>query len=248
MAPNSTPAGKRAAAFPATRWSLVLAAAQEGHAHGASALSELCRLYWYPVFAFLRRGGRAAHEAQDLTQAFFLHLIEQRSLGRADQLKGPFRGFLIGCLKYFEANERERLQALKRGGHVRFVSFDVDEAEHRYQNDTWKDSAKPPELSFDRQWANIVTQNALERIRQDFASDLPTYERLKGFLIAGSEPGSYEMAAKDLGVSLSLLKSAIHRLRREYREAVRREIASTVSAPHEIDDEVRYLIHVLACD
>jgi DNA-directed RNA polymerase specialized sigma24 family protein len=236
------------ARFPATRWSIVLAAAQEGAPAGASALSELCRLYWYPVFAYLRRSGHPIHTAQDLTQAFFLHLLERRAFGRADQLKGSFRGFLIGCLKFYESNERERQQALKRGGGVRLVSFDLEEAEGRYLVDNRRSSVDSAEFAFDRHWAHVVTHRALDTIKADFADDLTTYERLKGFLVAGSDAGSYESAAQDLGVSLALLKSAIHRLRRAYRDAVRREIAVTVSAPHEVDEEVRHLINVLAAD
>jgi RNA polymerase sigma-70 factor (ECF subfamily) len=212
------------------------------------ALSELFRSYWYPVFVHLRRSGRPANAAQDLTQGFFLHLLEGGALRRADPLKGSFRGFLIGCLRHFEANELERQQALKRGGNVRFVSFDLESAEHQYVNEIRRSPAQSADLAFDRSWAHTVTTNALERIRQDFSNDLRTFERLKVFLIPGSDTGSYEMAAKDLGISLAQLKSAIHRLRRAYRESVRREVASTVSAPHEVDDEVRYLVEVLSSE
>jgi len=243
---RTSPNGPARADFPETRWSVVIAAGQVGEPIGKNALAELCCLYWYPIFAHLRRGGRSATEAQDLTQAFFLHILERGALRRADQLKGSFRGFLIGCLKHFESNERERAQALKRGGNVTFVPFDLEAAEHQYHRDGRVGAATSPELAFDRRWARVVTDNALERIRQQFAGDLSTYERLKGFLIPGNETGSYQEVAKNFGVPISLLKSAIHRLRRDYRDAVRREIATTVSAPHEVDDEMRHLVNVLS--
>jgi DNA-directed RNA polymerase specialized sigma24 family protein len=245
---NRNQSGSRRAAFPVTRWSIVIEAARDGQPNGSNALGELCRLYWYPVYAFLRRreSTLTRAEAEDLTQAFFLHLMENGALGRADRFRGSFRGFLIGCLKHFEANEQKRERALKRGGKFRLVSFDVEEANDRYLADSRRDPEEAAERVLDRQWARVVTENALARIRDGFGADQVTYERLKVFLIPGSEPGTYESAAKDLGVSLTLLKSVIHRLRREYRDAVRAEVASTVSAPHEIDAEIRHLVSILA--
>ncbi len=209
-------------------------------------MAELCQLYRSPVLAYLRSRGHPTEVAQDLTQGFFLHMLERDRFGRAEQLKGTFRGFLIGCLKHFEANERERRQALKRGGDLRFLSFDGESAEHRGLADGC--AAVPADVRFDRQWALIVSQKALDRVRDRFGDDVSRYERLKGFLFAGEDPGSYESAARDLGLPVSLVRSAIHRLRRHYGDAVRAEIALTVSAPHEIDDEIRHLIGVLSAD
>jgi RNA polymerase sigma-70 factor (ECF subfamily) len=244
---DSSDRGNRPGRFPETHWSVVLAAADDGP-QGAGALEQLCRSYWYPIFAYLRATGHACDDAEDLTQAFFVHVIENRTIGRADQLKGTFRGFLIGALKHFLANERDRNRAQKRGGRIKFVSFDLDDAERQYRVDGQSAGADPVERVFDQRWAQVIVRHAMVRLRSEFEDDLRIFERLQPFLVTGVDSGSYERAAQDLAVSLPLVKSAIHRMRRRYREALRSEVAVTVSAPHEIDGELRYLIAVLGAE
>ncbi|HEY2275882.1 MAG TPA: hypothetical protein VGH61_10300 [Steroidobacteraceae bacterium] len=244
---DSSAGEKRQGRFPETHWSVVLAAADDSP-QGADALAQLCRSYWYPIFAYLRATGHPSDGAEDLTQAFFVHVIENRTIGRADQLKGTFRGFLIGALKHFVANERDRNRAQKRGGRVKFVPFDLDDAERQYLADHRAVGADPVELVFDRRWAQVIARQAMLRLQSQFEDDLPTFERLRPFLVGGVDSGSYERAAQDLAISLPLVKTAIHRMRRRYREALRSEVAVTVSAPHEIDGELRYLITVLGTE
>jgi DNA-directed RNA polymerase specialized sigma24 family protein len=221
-----------------------MVAARDGAPAAQDALAVLFRAYWYPLFAHLRARGHAPHEAEDLLQAFFLHVMEKRSLGRADRLKGSFRGFLLGCLKFFLANQRELAAAHKRGGGIRIVSFDSDDAEARLVADQPACGADV-EREFDRRWARLIMERALGELQSLHAERPAVFAALKGFL-TGADETRYASVAADLGVSVPFVKTTVHRMRTTFREILRREIAITVSAPHEIEDELRHLIHVLA--
>jgi RNA polymerase sigma-70 factor (ECF subfamily) len=223
-----------------------MVAAREGEPEAHGALALLFRAYWFPLFAHLRSRGYPAHEAEDLLQAFFVHVCEKQALGRADRLKGSFRGFLLGCLKYFLANQRELAAAQKRGGGIRMVPFDAEEAEARLLADPHAGTADV-EREFDRRWAMLLMERALGQLQSLHAERPEVFAALKGFL-TGSDETRYAVVAADLGVTVALVKTTVHRMRAEFREILRREIAVTVSAPHEIDEELRHLVHVLAAD
>jgi DNA-directed RNA polymerase specialized sigma24 family protein len=237
----------RSSAFPDTHWSLVVVAARDGRPEATNALALLFRAYWYPLFAHLRGKGYMRDEAEDLLQAFFIHMFEKQTLGRADRVKGSFRGFLIGCLRYFVANQQELLASQKRGGHVRLVSIDADEAERRMLEDTSSDPAADVERAFDRRWAQLIMERALAEVEALYAQRPEVFAALKGFLTA-TDDTRYATIAAQLNVSQAVIKTTVHRLRRQFRDILRREVAVTVSAPHEIDDEVRHLIQVLAAE
>lgn len=221
-----------------------MAAASEGEPTAYDALAVLFRAYWYPLFAHLRARGHSRHEAEDLLQAFFVHMFEKQTLGRADRFRGSFRGFLLGCLKYFLANQRELAAAQKRGGNARMVSFDCDDAEVRVLADRPGTSA---EEEFDRRWARLVMERALEQLQSAHADSPRVFTALKGFLTGVDETRYAEVAAQ-LSVTVAFVKTTVHRMRAEFRDILRREIAATVSAPHEIDEELRHLIRVLASE
>jgi RNA polymerase sigma factor (sigma-70 family) len=229
--------------FQTTRWSVVLAAQRGADAtRSRDALAMLCRDYWYPLYAFVRRRGYAAHEAQDLTQAFFADLLE-RNPTVADPAKGKFRSYLLGALKHFLANDWNRNQAQKRGGGHRLVEWDALDPEARYALEPAdRDDA---EALFDKRWAMELLARALEKLRAEFAAknDEPTFDALKGTLTGAEAPR--EELAKKLGMSEGALKVAVHRLRQRYREVLRAEIAETVDSPADVDDEMRHLVAVL---
>jgi len=205
------------------------------------AMSALCRDYWYPLYAFVRRRGHAPHDAQDLTQAFFLSLMETPAA--ADPARGKFRTYLLGALKNFLANEWHRRQTQKRGGGQKLVEWDALDAEARYALEPAGQS--DADTLFDRRWAMELLARAVEKLRTEFAArgDAETFEILKGTL-SGAGPAREEIA-QQLGMSEGALKVAVHRLRQSYREVLRAEIAETVDSPEEIDAEMRHLVAVL---
>jgi RNA polymerase sigma factor (sigma-70 family) len=228
--------------FHTTRWSLVLAAQQGADAtHMHRAMSTLCQDYWYPLYAFVRRRGHSPHDAQDLTQAFFLSLLETPAA--ADPARGKFRSYLLGALKNFLANDWHRGQTQKRGGGQRLVEWDALDAEARYALEPAGHS--DPEALYDRRWAMELLARAVEKMRAEFAAkgQAETFEVLKGTL-SGAGPAREEIA-QQLGMSEGALKVAVHRLRQSYREVLRAEIAETVDSPEEIDAEMRHLVAVL---
>ncbi|WP_395751291.1 RNA polymerase sigma factor [Prosthecobacter sp.] len=229
--------------FHTTRWSLVLAAQQGGDASKMhKAMSALCRDYWYPLYAFVRRRGYAPHDAQDLTQAFFATLLEANATA-ADPARGKFRSYLLGALKHFLANDWHRSQTQKRGGGQRLVEWDALDAEARFALEPAEQS--DAEALFDKRWAMELLARAMEKLRAEFAArnDVETFDALKGTL-SGAE-ASREAIAKQLGMSEGALKVSIHRLRQQYREVLRAEIAGTVDSPGDVEDEMRHLVAVL---
>jgi RNA polymerase sigma-70 factor (ECF subfamily) len=229
--------------FHTTRWSVVLAAQRGSDTSRAhAALAALCRDYWYPLYAFVRRRGHAPHDAQDLTQAFFATLLETNATA-ADPKRGRFRSYLLGALKHFLANDFHRANAQKRGGGQQLVEWDALEPEARYALEPAEQT--DADALFDRRWALDVLDRAMKRLRAEFAAKKgeSTFEVLKGTL-SGAE-ASREELAKKLGMTEGALKVAIHRLRQRYREVLRAEIAETVNSPEEVEDEMRHLVAVL---
>jgi RNA polymerase sigma-70 factor (ECF subfamily) len=229
--------------FPTTRWTLVVAAANPHRKEARSALISLCENYWYPLYAYLRRRGYPADEAQDLTQDFFLRVLEGRYLDRADPGKGRFRSFILTSLKFFVADEEDRRRAHKRGGGA-VVPFEFSSGEDRYQREPAHDET--PERIFERRWALSVLDRVVENLRKEFLHHgrPEHFEQLKVFLLSKSD-APYAALARGMNTSEGALKVAIHRLRKRYRELLRQEIADTVADPAEVESELRVLAAML---
>ena len=231
--------------FATTHWSLVAAATPDkaSQSHARKALEELCRAYWYPLYAFVRNRGYSSSDAQDLTQSFFTRIIETGGFSSADPERGRFRSYLLGAMKHFLANEWHRDQAQKRGGGVTFLELDSLDPEARYA----LEPAQSTDLDagFDRKWALQSIARALDKLRAELESGGKgeLFEALKGSL-TGDEPARSETAAR-LGMTEGAVKVAVHRLRQRYRELLRAEIGSTVRDPSDVDDEMRHLVAVL---
>jgi RNA polymerase sigma-70 factor (ECF subfamily) len=239
----SSPRGGR---FATTRWSLVIAAGHQTNARSAEALTSLCEIYWYPVYAFIRRQGTRAEDCADLTQAFFARVLEKNYFHDADPERGRFRAFLCASIRHFLSNERDRARALKRGGPLPPISLDVETAEGTYQLEPRDDLT--PEKLFDRHWALMLLDRALGRLREEHASagKAEQFDRLKGFLTGDDAAVPYGEAAAMLGTTEGAVKVAVHRLRRRFRDALVQEIAETVSDPAEIDAEIEYLLKAVS--
>ena len=236
--------------FASTRWTVVRQAAdsQTASQHALSALSELCQIYWRPVYVFLRRQGIAEHDAQDLTQGFFADLIESRAYARADPTKGRFRSFLLGTLKHFVAHARDRDRAQKRGGASVPVQLDaaaISEAEmHAGRCSKWSADGV-----FEREWAAALLRQALDRLAQEYAvaGKSALFEALKARLTTGADAVvAYEEMANRLGRAATTLRSDVARLRARYRAIVREEVSGTVIDPRDVDEELRHLRQAIA--
>jgi DNA-directed RNA polymerase specialized sigma24 family protein len=227
--------------FRTTCWSLILAAHQRDEPGARAALEWLCVSYWYPLYAFVRRQGHPPHEAEDLTQGFFTRLLETDFLTRVKPERGLFRSFLLAALKHFLANEWDARQAEKRGGGYTLISLDGEPPETRYALEP-ADTATPETL-FEQRWAWTALERVLDRLRQEHiaAQKSDLFEELKPFLSEKKAAARKAIAAR-LGISVGAVDVAIHRLRQRYGELLREEIASTVSTPEEIENEIRHLI------
>ncbi len=238
------PSGPRQ--FATTHWSLVGAAMndQVSQTRARKAFEELCRVYWYPLYAFVRRRGYSAEDAQDLTQAFFAQIIETGGFTSVDRARGRFRSYLLGAMKHFLTNQWHRTKAQKRGGHLQFIEWDALDPEARY-TDTQKSSDDPDHL-FDREWALQIIAEALQMLRDEMtqAGKGEQFELLKGCLTGKEDLPRAQMATR-LGISESALKVTIHRLRHRYRFLLRAAIAETVTNEADLEDEMKYLIKVL---
>jgi len=241
----SPPAPQR---FETTHWSLVAAAQPDevSLTRAREALEELCRVYWYPLYAFVRSRGYSAADAQDLTQAFFARIIETGGLASADRERGRFRSYLLGAMKHFLANEWHRGQTQKRGGQVRFVEWDALDPEARYAGASNQPGSDDPEHLFDREWALETIAGALQSLRDEMAEagKSEQFEALRGSLTGEDDLPRKEIAAR-LDMSEGAVKVALHRLRRRYGELLRAGIAETVSNEADLEDEMRYLVAVL---
>ena len=226
--------------FATTRWSIVIAAGRESGAESRDALATLCRLYWYPLYAFVRRRGFDPDQAADHTQAFFARLLERKIVRGANPDRGRFRGYLLGALKHHLAHEWAHARAQKRGGGRESFSLDLSGAENRYRSEPAHDLT--PEKTFDRQWAVTVLELAMGELERQTAAagKHRQFLRLKGFLAGGSLE-AYREAAEDLGLTQGAVSVLVHRFRRRYRDLIREQIAETVQSQEEVDDEVRHL-------
>jgi RNA polymerase sigma-70 factor (ECF subfamily) len=247
--PGNTAGGKDVhtlaggSAFPTTRWTLVIAAADSRRTEARSALVSLCEGYWYPLYAYVRRRGYPVDQAQDLTQEFFIRVMEGRYLDRADPDKGRFRAFILTSLKFFLADEADRSRAQKRGGG-RVLSFEISSGEDRYQREPAHTDT--PERIFERRWALSVLDRVVDRLRAEFVQHgrVDHFNRLKVFLLDQAET-PYAALAREMGTSEGALKVAIHRLRKRYRDVFRQEIAETVADSADVESELRFLAAAL---
>ena len=232
--------------FCTTRWSLVLLAGQGGSRQADEALNQLCRTYWYPLYAYVRRKGHDAEDAQDLTQAFFAHLLEKNYLARANPDKGRFRSFLITGLNHFLVNEWARAHAEKRGGGHVPISLDATTAETWYGREPATDTT--PEKIFEKRWALALLEQAAARLGKEHNTKgkARQLELLKPFLSAEATLVEYDRVARELGTNRDAVKMAVSRLRKRYRALVQEEVAHTVASPDEVQEELRWLFKVLS--
>jgi RNA polymerase sigma-70 factor (ECF subfamily) len=233
--------------FATTHWSVVLQAAETDSPHAADALARLCRAYWYPLYAHVRRQGHGVEDAQDLTQEFFARLLERKHLRLADRNRGRFRTFLLTSLKHFLINEWKQVNRQKRGGGRQIVSLDAEETETRFRAELADD--RSPDKAFERRWAMVLLERVLDQLQEEFAAAerRQLFEELKSSLTGEDNESTYVEIGLRLGMSESNLKVTVHRLRRRYRELLREEIARTVEDPKSIDEEMRDLFAAL-CD
>ena len=232
--------------FATTHWTVVLAAGCGDARQADVALEELCRTYWYPLYAYVRRHGHSREDAEDLTQGFFARLLEKNYLEGVTSDKGKFRAFLLVALKRYLANEWDRANRQKRGGGVLPLSLDWQDAETRSQV-TPADHLSPDKL-YDRAWAVIVLEHVITRLRDENAAEgkVELYEQLKTFLMIGKSEIPYAQAAARLNMTEGAVRVAVHRFRRRYRELLREEIVQTLANPAQADEEMQALFSALA--
>lgn len=231
------------ARFGETHWSVILSAMDKQRPlEAADALERLCRVYWPPLYAYVRRLGERPHDAQDLTQEFFARFLDKDYLAAVDQAKGRFRSFMLAALKHFLANERDKQRAQKRGGGCSFVPIDFHNAESHCSFEPAE--SLTPEVIFQRRWASALLGEALARLRNEYTATgkAALYEQLKPTLTEGRGSIAYAELAASLGMSQAAVKMAVHRLRQRHRDAIRSEIASTIADPSEIEDELREVL------
>jgi RNA polymerase sigma-70 factor (ECF subfamily) len=228
--------------FPTTSWTLIVNARDLDHKVSREALGSFCGTYWYPVFAFIRRKGLDSDQARDCTQDFFAALLEKDYLAGVERSKGNFRSFLLAAVSHFLSNQFAAERAQKRGGGQRLLSLEMENAEGTYRNEP-ADSLTPEAL-FEYSWATSLLQRILQRLRGGYSDH--DFDVLRPFLIGEESRGDGIAAAERLGMSAGAFKVAIHRLRKRYHDVLRAEIARTVADPAQVDDEIRYLLTVLA--
>jgi RNA polymerase sigma-70 factor (ECF subfamily) len=240
---NTTPAAP-GDVFATTHWTVVLAAGRSSDPQARAALEELCRTYWFPLYAYVRRRGHSKEDAEDLTQAFFARFLEKNYLADLDSKRGRFRAFLLAALKHFLANEWDRSQRQKRGGDVPHLSLDWQTADTQFQ--VAAANQQSPDAAFDREWATALLAKVIERLRAECASEGKTahFDELKAFLTSGKREVSYPEAARALEMEETAVRVAVHRLRKRYRQLLRAEIANTLADPAQVDEELRALFSV----
>jgi len=231
--------------FSTTHWSVILRAGGEASAEADRALEDLCRTYWYPLYAYVRRQGRSAEDAQDLTQEFFARLLERKYLRLADRERGRFRTFLLSSLKNFLVNEWEKSRSAKRGGGAVTFSLNEQEANGRYLAEP-ADGLTPDRI-YEKRWAVTLLERVLVLLREKYLADDKAllFETLEPYVCGESMLEGYDEMAGRLGMSAGALRIAMHRLRVDYREVLRDEVARTVGTPADVDQEVRDLVAAL---
>jgi RNA polymerase sigma factor (sigma-70 family) len=239
--------------FVTTRWSLVLSAANHGSEEqkARDALAELCRTYWRPIFSFVYARGYSVEDAKDLTQDFFVTILENNWLQRADRNRGRFRSLLLRSLQNFLINAAEKTHARKRGGDVEFISWDdwsAKAAPTQLPNSAQGFNSLPPERLFDLNWATTVVEHALQRLREECESKgkLWLFQALSPHLTEVRDQVSYAKLSAELGMADTAVKKQLHNMRRRYRSLLRAEVSQTVENPADVDDEIRYLCATLA--
>jgi RNA polymerase sigma-70 factor (ECF subfamily) len=235
-------ARKDASVFATTHWSVVVKAGDSRSPESDAAMERLCRTYWYPLYAFVRRKGRPHEDARDLTQAFFAKFLEKHYLRSVDASRGKFRTFLLRSMTHFLANEWDKAQAQRRGGGQRVISLDEARADESYRLEPVDDAT--PEALYERRWAETLMAGVLDRLAGEM--DEHRFEVLKGFLLEDKGAVSYDDAAGRLGLSVAAVTSAIFRMRGRFRALLFEEIAHTVESPEAVEPEVRHLLGVLS--
>ncbi len=243
---DSEPRAAGSPVFVTTHWSVVLSARESSSLASLDAMESLCRAYWYPLYAYVRRSGHSPSDAQDLTQEFFSRLIQPDYLKSVAPEKGRFRTFLLVALKRFLANEWDRVRAQKRGGGQVHLSLDFSTGETRYQVEP--SNAGSADRVYDRRWALMLLDQTMARLRDDFArsSRADDYEKLKVYLTADRGSIDYAGLAQQLGQSEGAVRVSVHRLRKRFREIFRQIVAETVTTTEDVEAEMRHLLGALA--
>jgi RNA polymerase sigma factor (sigma-70 family) len=243
---HQDPPRGRPARFTTTHWSVVLGAGSDSESRSAEALEQLCRTYWYPLFAYARGRGLDVHAAQDVIQGFFEQLLRRGAIRGRTPDQGRFRSFLLGSLNYYMADCHDRSTAAKRGGSTPPIALDAMEAEERYRHEPVE--RLTPERVFERRWALTLLENVLGRLQKECeeAGRAEQFRLLRPHLFDGGEQIPYNELAESLGVSTGTLRVTVHRFRYRCRELFHEEVAQTLQDPHEVEDELLYLRRVLA--
>jgi RNA polymerase sigma-70 factor (ECF subfamily) len=245
MHAENVPAGQ-SPMFATTLWSVVLQAGAAETTAAGNALQYLCEAYWYPLYAYVRRQGQSPEDAEDLTQEFFARMLERKYIRLADKKRGRFRTFLLTSLKHFLINEWTKAGRAKRGGGNKLLSLDAEQTETRFLGEAT--DGRSPDKAFDRRWATIVLERALEQLEREFTSDgrAALFTHLKSSLTGEQNESSYADIGRQLGMSEANVKVTAHRLRRRYRELLREEIGRTVDTESAIDAEMQDLMAALS--
>jgi RNA polymerase sigma-70 factor (ECF subfamily) len=235
----------RASIFPNTHWSVVLKAADESSPAATEALERLCRTYWYPLYAFVRRSGYSTEDAQDLTQDFFARLLAKGYFASAHPERGRFRSFLLTSLKHHLANEFHRRTRVKRGGEAQFVVLDAPSAEMRFAAEPADPNS--PETLYERRWALTLLETSLDRLREEYRGQGrgAVYEALKDYVWGEKNAATYAEIAAQLGLTEEAVKKVVQRLRQRLRVLLRDEIGQTVATVGEVEEEMRHIVQVL---
>jgi RNA polymerase sigma-70 factor (ECF subfamily) len=244
---HSTPASTAPGdIFATTQWTVVLAAGKRHSPQSDHALEELCRTYWFPLYAYVRRRGHNKEDAEDLTQAFFARFLEKNYLAGLSAERGRFRAFLLASLKHFLANEWDKSQRQKRGGGGTHLSLDWQTADTQFQVAAANEPS--PDKAFDREWAVALLAKVIGRLQKECEADghAKQFEQLKIFLTAGKGALSHADAAKKLGADETAVRVAVHRLRKRYRILLRDEISQTLTDESQVDEEMRALFGAFA--
>lgn len=232
--------------FATTQWSMVASAGGSHSSETDRALATLCESYWFPLYAFVRRAGYTAEDAQDLTQEFFVRLLTKNYLAVADPHRGRFRSFLLGAMKHFLASQQRRQAAVKRGGHQLTISLDFHSGEDRYRLIEPADNLTPERL-YEKRWALTLLELVLGRLRAEFRAvgKVELFDSLKQFLADGTAKSAYREIAQQQGMSEGAVKVAVHRMRRRYRKLLTEEVARTIVGPETLEDELGRLLAAL---